>query len=481
MAPKADLVMVKTNFQTTGVLDGVKYCFDLATARGQSAVVNLSLGSYFGPHDGTSDFEAGLSALTGPGRIVVKSAGNGRGTARHAEAIGAANVTTSVTGSDVGGMVAIDGYYESTENLSVKVTTPDGAVVGPIARGAAAGPYPGPPTPSGEVYLENGLSVTSTGDFEVYIEINVEAGQDMDGTWTITFTPVALGPAHGEVDLWRFATTSGSVVADFVVGNQPTEELITEPGNAVELITVAAWVSKDRWIDCNGSTTGFQTGSPGNLAPFSSPGPTRDGRQKPDIAAPGTAIGSSTSFDIPQSCSPGGSTLLPDGLSHVMSQGTSMAAPHVAGAAAILMQRYGAMTPSQLKSFLATHAKTDGFTGPVWNKDWGYGKLFIDFRPIAAAGGWPLTAFSLSPIAPNPARGPVHIDYAVTGEARVRLSVLDVRGREVARLANGVHRPGRYRVTWSGERAGEMAPAGLYFVCLKVPEGALVRRVVIAR
>ena len=44
MAPKADLIMVKTNFQTTGILDGVAYIFQKATTLGKNAVVNLSLG-----------------------------------------------------------------------------------------------------------------------------------------------------------------------------------------------------------------------------------------------------------------------------------------------------------------------------------------------------------------------------------------------------------------------------------------------------
>jgi hypothetical protein len=59
VAPRADLGMVNTDFTTTGVLDGVAYLFGLATQRGQNAVVNLSLGDQFGPHDGTSAIEAG--------------------------------------------------------------------------------------------------------------------------------------------------------------------------------------------------------------------------------------------------------------------------------------------------------------------------------------------------------------------------------------------------------------------------------------
>jgi subtilisin family serine protease len=85
MAPRADLVMVKTDYTDTGILDGVAYVMNRATALGKHAVVNLSLGSQYGPKDGTSPFEAGIAALTGPGRIVVASAGNDGGYPVHAE------------------------------------------------------------------------------------------------------------------------------------------------------------------------------------------------------------------------------------------------------------------------------------------------------------------------------------------------------------------------------------------------------------
>lgn len=380
MAPRADLVMVNTNFQTTGILDGVAYIFDHATTLGVPAVVNLSLGSHFGPHDGTSAFEAGLSALTGPGRIIVKSAGNERGQARHAEVFAAGagtNATMSISGGTVvNRQFAIDGYYEASENLNVQITTPNGTVIGPIALGGINAAYPGTATANGRVYLENGAFLTATGDREVYIEVIVEGGNNANGTWTFRFIPVALGAANGEVDLWRFFNST--TTANFVTGNQSGEELVSEPGNAVELITTASWTSKRFWTDCNGFSLNF-TGAvnPGLLSPFSSPGPTRDGRQKPDIAAPGSAIGSATSFDFIQTCAAGGSTNLGDGMQHTINQGTSMAAPHTTGAAALIMQKYGAVTPAFIKTFLNQRAIVDANTGAVWNKDFGNGKLFL--------------------------------------------------------------------------------------------------------
>ncbi len=382
MAPKADLIMVKTDFQTSSIVDGVAYIFGKATALGKNAVVNLSLGSHFGSHDGTSVFETALAAMTGPGRIICKSAGNERGQARHAEVLAAGAGTPStmtITGSAVGRTVAIDGYYESTENMTVRILTPGGTTIGPITRGNVNAAYPGTATTNGMVYLENGAFLSGGGDYEVYFEVTPATGQNMNGLWTFTFTPVALGAANGEVDLWRFFSSTG-VTANFVAGVQATEELISEPGNTDGVITTAAWTSTQSWTCCNGTLSSFGgTPAVGNLATFSSPGPTRDGRQKPDLAAPGIAIGSARSFDVALSCpaSPTASSLLPDNLNHIMNAGTSMAAPHTTGAVALLLQKYGPLTPAQIKSYLFSHALTDGFTGAAWNRDWGNGKLHV--------------------------------------------------------------------------------------------------------
>ena len=59
-------------------------------------------------------------------------------------------------------------------------------VVGPIALGGSSGPYPGPLTANGNVYIENGIFLTSTGDKLVYIELNAPNGATISGTWTFS-------------------------------------------------------------------------------------------------------------------------------------------------------------------------------------------------------------------------------------------------------------------------------------------------------
>jgi minor extracellular serine protease Vpr len=92
----------------------------------------------------------------------------------------------------------------------------------------------------------------------------------------------------------------------------------------------------------------IQTGRGGVITSFSSAGPTDFGWfLKPDIAAPGLDVLSST---------PPATT----GSTFSVFAGTSMATPHVAGAAALLLQRHPAWTTPEVKSALMSTA------GPAW-------------------------------------------------------------------------------------------------------------------
>jgi serine protease AprX len=102
---------------------------------------------------------------------------------------------------------------------------------------------------------------------------------------------------------------------------------ITDPGNSQNVITV-------------GSTHRFMPHNYG-VSYFSSRGPTGDGRLKPDLVAPGERIDSCT----------------PDSKYETM-DGTSMAAPHVSGAAALLIGRYRELIgqPARIKEILCRSA-----------------------------------------------------------------------------------------------------------------------------
>jgi hypothetical protein len=105
------------------------------------------------------------------------------------------------------------------------------------------------------------------------------------------------------------------------------------------------------------------------LAPFSSKGPrVGDSGLKPEVTAPGVGIVAAKAGTA----------------DHFAASGTSMATPHVAGAAALLRQQHPEWTPAQLKSVLATTAKpTEGLSA----FDQGAGRI-----DVAKAIGQVLTA-----------------------------------------------------------------------------------------
>jgi hypothetical protein len=88
-------------------------------------------------------------------------------------------------------------------------------------------------------------------------------------------------------------------------------------------------------------------------APFSSFGPTADGLLKPDVTAPGVGIVAAMA-SLPPDLPPIGD---PVGTAYQALSGTSMATPHVAGAAAILLEQHPGWTGAQLKAQLTSSAK----------------------------------------------------------------------------------------------------------------------------
>jgi hypothetical protein len=131
---------------------------------------------------------------------------------------------------------------------------------------------------------------------------------------------VVVVAAAGNLGYQTFETSSGAYEGYAAFS-------ITDPGNADGVITV-------------GATHRFMPQTYG-VSFFSSRGPTGDGRPKPDLVAPGERI---------RSCLPNGEWGELDG--------TSMAAPHVSGAAAMLLARYSELIgqPRRLKRILCESA-----------------------------------------------------------------------------------------------------------------------------
>ena len=130
-------------------------------------------------------------------------------------------------------------------------------------------------------------------------------------------------------------------------------------------------------------TTGTKTYGQGDvMAAFSSRGPGGDGYLKPDIAAPGVQIlagNTPTPTDIASG---------PSGQLFQAIAGTSMAAPHISGSAALVLALHPTMTPAEVMSVLMSTATTnvvkqDGTT-PATPFDDGAGR--VDLNNVVSPG-----------------------------------------------------------------------------------------------
>jgi len=172
----------------------------------------------------------------------------------------------------------------------------------------------------------------SSGEWSAYIsdiiqgiQVALEYGADII-VMSLGYMPDSLDGSDPLSKAADEAFSLGSIVVASAGNNGPEEKTISAPALGKNVIAVGA-------VD-----------SYGQIPEFSSRGPTEDGRIKPDIVAPGVQVYST----------------LPNGNYGYMS-GTSMAAPHVAGVAALLWSLNPNFTNYDIKEFILSSAIDLGF------------------------------------------------------------------------------------------------------------------------
>ena len=202
-----------------------------------------------------------------------------------------------------------------------------------------------------------------------------------------------------------------------------------------------------------------------NINTFSGKGTRLDGLRIVDVASPGSTV-----YTIGRN------------VTYTAFGGTSSAGPHVAGAAALLLQADTTLRHRQVKSLLQAGAIADQYTGAVPNTTWGFGKLRVAnslnliVTDVTEIPGLP-AAFVLSQNYPNPFNPTTSIKYQIPNTNRVMLKVFDLLGREVATLVNEVKNAGEYAVQFN---ASGLA-SGVYFCRLSMPGSIATRKMILTR
>ncbi len=510
VAPEADLIVVKATrdlegreFHVADQIIGLTFIDSIATLLKKPYVANMSLGGHSGAHDGTSPVERFIDDLIGPGKAVVTVAGNDGDRAIHAQ-IGLSgsasyhfisfNVESYTLNPGSGNdQIVMDGWYDGQQKVGITVMAPSGREYGPVLPGSVYDKK----TTDGTIYVWNGFYEEGegyrqgvnpfNGDREFYIQIWDEMGTPPpEGEWKLIFSG-----SGGTVDVWL---VDASMEVEFVRGAVPTGKL-SIPGTSRSAITVASFVTKRSWEDLDGNRLTYDTANrikEGQLSLFSSPGPIRKGDYvKPDLAAPGQIIVAAFSSEAPSSAwysiFNSGDSRYPNAYinrdgAHGLSSGTSMAAPHVAGAVALLLQQDPTLTSRQIKSILTAASRADAYVGSVPNYNWGWGKLDVLNVLITEPPNEVTGRAALLPSRPNPFVGQTEILFELPTNAEgldLSITIFNAAGRRVRRLLPGSQRSGINSLYWDGrEDSGSAAAAGVYFVEMQLKNWRAVRKIV---
>ena len=396
MAPDADILAANSIAggvtSNAAVLDGIAYMKAKAAALGKPLVVNLSLGSYFGARDGTSNFEQGLSNLGGPGVVLVGAAGNESADSIRATGTIAQGGTVTV-GFSVPGTVTVgrlELWYPGSNSYGVSLTGPGCTATAVVNPGDNPGTIQ---TACGGIEITSTAPQPNNDDRQILILIGSTSTSTLKpGAWTLTLTGNTVAGGTAPFSIICAEDGSGLTFTTNTAAN--ITEILTDVSSSKRVIAVAAYTTRYAWNSVSGPFTRNPDFGPlTDISNFSSRGPRRQCSNpakcpdvmKPEITAPGAMIMSAMSFDTARPPQP--VTVEADG-EHVAFNGTSMATPHVSGAVALMLQQSPSLTPEAAKAALFANRQTNAFTTnlPTYNAAtpdtpanpnyaWGYGIL----------------------------------------------------------------------------------------------------------
>lgn len=376
VAPLADLMIVKTTFQTKAILEGVVYLIEHARRLYRPLVINLSLGMHADPHDGSDAFSKAISeaCVDNPSVVICCAAGNEGDEALHAEVTltsdrkNAFDIQVDPTREPAPKkrrvpVVFSAWYYDGIGEVHVQLEGPDGSKTTEFSPGSGGDTGIQMQFAGTLVSIFPAVLDPESRQFQIFVVLSPKVGATVTpGTWRLHVRAVATRPL--EVHAW---IARGENIGDFASRVESDRMKIGAPGAAKGSITVAAVTTRNSWIDANGRPQSFPALRLFDAAPFSSDGPLRDGTPKPDVAAPGQWLIAARS----------GQSSYPDWLhvdaSFLALQGTSMATPFVSGLAALILEGNPSATCADVKSQLIAASQIPGRARGVYDRVWGWG------------------------------------------------------------------------------------------------------------
>lgn len=459
VAPLADIIVVSSDFSRdnwkTSIADAVDFIFTKADELGKPAVVNASLGDYYGSHDGLDGAALLIDQLleAEPGRVMVSAAGNSHSLPPYHLAYEIPESDTAFTwfSYNIASFIGEPSvffelwadsadFYQTAYTIGADLTMPAYSFQG-YAEWRTVETNLG--TSIIDTLFKDGnmLGIVETwcaqrGD-QYQLQVVVREAFSNQYKWRFSTT------GGGTFDVWSYGPFGTSVIeSENLPGPGEFQDMINYqlPDNfktivdswtcSDKVITVANYINRDEYVNVLGETTFFPDATVLGISDNSSQGPTRDFRQKPDITASGDITLSAGRLATLESLIDGSPDRVAESGMHYRNGGTSMASPVVAGLAALYFDRDPEANFQDVKTAILETALADEFTGVLPNLRWGHGKLngfaalteFFDVTSSEIS-----TVNGAINVYPNPTRGDLTIVNEKDGFRA--LDLYDLSGR----------------------------------------------------
>lgn len=398
MAPGSDICMVSNAVNVdaplipgenvykytyaTDVL-GFKYIFDYAQSKGQPCVINFSEGS---PQDFRGDdvlyFEA-LRRLTGPRRILVSSAGNNSINPTYfRKPVGTASAGTFIKKWSKSAMLTM----KTRQHFKLRLTaygSPNKELVFDTKAIVAA---PDSTVTDTLRYANYKLAVDIQAFPSCYDEDETAYDVTISGAEYVGVgaNPLSMEVLGSDADVEVFCL-SGQMYENSLnpalCAGEKTHN-INSPSAAPSVICVGATAYRTCVTNFKGETIATGTKDVGDIAYYSSVGPTFAGLTKPDVVAPGSDIISAySSFyieaDPTRLTDQTVATFDYEGRTYAWyyDKGTSLSSPAVAGTIALWLQAVPTLSPEDVMEVIAATSIRHDPSLSYPNNTWGYGEI----------------------------------------------------------------------------------------------------------
>lgn len=395
VATGARLAFSVGSLSDANIINGVTNIINYAENQGMPCVVNLSLGSNSGPHDGSTSFNAALAKLGERGIICVSSGNEGddplyvfKEFTSSSDDLKTMIAPSCITnGKNVSNIVDVWGgsnqvlqvswavYNSATKALTTLATISGANQSTSISSSNASFNA----AFSGSIRMASEINPLNN-RFHVQCSLSSVARKT---TATTSYLALVVKAVNGEKVYVYGGGIDVTFTSNNIVGwtNGSADGSINDTACGENIISVGAYTSAQYFPTLSRSVLAYQGATaPGTIAPFSSYGYTFEGTPKPDVTAPGTVIISSysryyyaaqglTSSSVTASAARSGVTNYWGPM-----QGTSMSCPFVSGVVALWLQANPSLKYSDIIETIKESSDFNSFSMRPAIR-WGAGKI----------------------------------------------------------------------------------------------------------